>query len=493
MNTKNNTASLNKIQRIERIFTKRERIIRDARKSFYSFCQALAHDYYIEIRLYLKELCNILQALYQGELLNTAGNIYKKLIINIPPQHGKTRTLILFCMWVYGQNIHERIIACSYNDLMAMEFSRYTRDGIDEEKNNELDIVYSDIFPEVTIKQGDSSYGKWALEGEHFSYKGAGIGGAITGKGGTIRIIDDPVKNDREAYNETVLINIYKWFVNTFLSRASGTPIDIINMTRWSKKDLVGIIRDDEDEKDEWYIFEKEAYNENIDKMLCEDFLPKKRYFRLRRLMDDAIFLANYHQSPIDIKGRLYSELKLYEDQPEFEDKISYTDTADKGTNYLCNWIAGLYKHDLYIIDALYTNKSMDITEYQTAELLYNNKVNTARIESNSGGRGFARNVERILNEKFDNNRIIIEWFHQSQNKEARILSAASFVINRVFFPMNFKSKHSLLYKHLIEYEKNKKNKYDDAQDALTGLVEMIDQDIETESEISTGGSYLTK
>ena len=67
--------------------------------------------------------------------------------------------------------------------------------------------------------------------------------------------------------------------------------------------------------------------------------------------------------------------------------------------------------------DIIYTKDSMEITEPMTAKALYDNKVNLAYIESNNGGRGFARNVGNILRNQYNSNRCIINWFHQSQNK----------------------------------------------------------------------------
>lgn len=83
---------------------------------------------------------------------------------------------------MFGQNPSEKIITASYNDDVASDFSRYTRDEITKEKASMLDICYSDIFPDTRIKKGNASFEKWALEGQHFSYLGAGIGGSVTSK-----------------------------------------------------------------------------------------------------------------------------------------------------------------------------------------------------------------------------------------------------------------------------------------------------------------------
>lgn len=88
----------------------------------------------------------------------------------------------MFCMWVLGKKHSNRFITCSYGDDLALDFSRYTRDGIMQTKTFPHEVIYEDVFPGTRIARGNSSNHQWALEGEHFSYKGAGVGSGITGK-----------------------------------------------------------------------------------------------------------------------------------------------------------------------------------------------------------------------------------------------------------------------------------------------------------------------
>lgn len=448
-----------------------------ARRNFWEYCKVKAPGFYKESRPHLAILCNTLDDFYNGRLLKTDGSVYKKLMINMPPQHGKTRTLVNFCEWALGKNNTERIIACSYNDDVASDFSRYTRDGISSKKNMPEDIVYSDIFPNTRIKEGHASYQKWALEGQHFNYLGSGVGGTITGKGATVLIVDDPIKGAEEALNENHLAKLWTWYTSTFLSRVSaehGEPLEIIVMTRWSKKDICGRILESID-KDNWYVLKMEAYDRKADKMLCSDLLSKSRYMQLRSQMVDMVFEANYHQKPIDLTGTLYKKFKTYEKLPGgIKRVLSYTDTADTGKDYLCSIVFGEYNGEAYIIDVLYSQKGMEITEPATAKFLYENKVNLAQIESNNGGRGFARAVQRLLWENFKSRQPVIKWFNQTKNKQARIYSASAFVQEHLYFPVNWKDRWPQYYEAMISYQKEGKNKYDDAPDATTGVAEMV-------------------
>ena len=174
--------------------------------------------------------------------------------------------------------------------------------------------------------------------------------------------------------------DVWKWYTNTFRSRVSakgGEPLEIINMTRWSEKDICGRLLKSE-EKDEWYVLKLEAYDEKTDRMLCSEVLNKKRYMAQKKLLDFSIFYANYHQRPTDLKGKLYTKLKTYTEYPRdnegnllFEKIIAYTDTADDGSDYLCTIIAGVYNKELYILDIVYTKESMEKTEELVAQALF--------------------------------------------------------------------------------------------------------------------------
>lgn len=482
---------------------KREDQIRKARVSLWEFCKTESQEFYTEDTWHLKLLCETLQALYERRLtkqffrqlcedvapawyMDTIDwdrliddHIYTRFMLNEPPRTGKSRTLVNFCKWAFGQDQSNRVISCSYNDEMATDFSRYTRDGIDETKTYPHEVIYNDIFPGVYIKQGNASYHQWALDGQFFNYKGAGVGGSITGKGCNISIVDDPVKDAEEAYNENRLNVIWRWYTGTFLSRLEEGGIRIVNMTRWAKKDVCGRILEGP-EGDEWFILKMEARYEG-DNMLCPRLLSVRSYNSLRKTMDLAIFRANYHQEPIDIQGRLYKSFKTYEDVPKddngnplFEKIIAYGDTADQGSDFLCVVVAGVYKGEEYVLDVLYTKDGMEITEPLTAKMLFQNNVNYCEIESNSGGRGFARNVEKIIWDKYKTKSVIIKWHYQSKNKIARILSNGNFVMEHIYYPINWKDRWPEYYEAMTTYQKEGKNKNDDAPDATTGLAEMI-------------------
>lgn len=501
---------MNRAEKEKLLMLLREKQIRASRVSFWEFCKwADDVEFYRDDRWHLHFYCEMLQALYERRLCKAyfydlCKNIcpdwfmkafdfshlrddvvYTKLMINMPPRMGKSRTLVNFCKWVLGQDITNKIMTCSYNDDMAQEFSRYTRDGISEEQFYPHDIVFSNIFPGTQIKKGDASYKKWALEGNFFNYLGAGTGGSITGKGGNITIVDDPIKDAEQAFNETALDKLWLWYTGTFKSRAEEIdgvpPIEIVNHTRWSDKDICGRILSNEREASEWFVLRLEAYYDQFNELLCPSLLSWDRYESLRRNVDRIIFIANYHQKETAGEGKLYKNLKTYEDIPRdvegsplFVGIINYTDTADEGDDFLASIVGGEYNGEVYVLDVLYTQQGMEITEPLTADLLANNAVQLAMIESNNGGRGFARNVERILWERFQTRKIAVNWHHQTKNKKARILTNATYIMNHFYFPADWHERWPEFYKAITSYLREGKNKHDDGPDALTGLAEMV-------------------
>lgn len=444
--------------------------IDEAKTNFFKFCNVLAPSFYKESRAFLIDMCIEMQDFYQSD--------DEVLIVNVPPRHGKSRTASMFAKWVFGQNRNEKIMTGSYNEMLSTTFSKAVRNDISEVKGDKDKLVYSDIFPDTRIKHGDGAMNLWSLEGGYNNYLATSPTGTATGFGASLLIIDDLIKNAEEAFNEGVLDKHWEWFTNTMLSRVEEGGKIIIIMTRWSSKDLAGraLLHFKEEGKKVRHINLKAQQDDGS--MLCDEILSRRSYESKTRAMRPEIAAANYQQEPIDVKGRLYSSFKTYDGElPQFKQIKNYTDTADTGADFLCSINYGVtFNNEAYVLDVLYTKEGMEITEPQTAKLLFEGKVNVSDIESNSGGRGFARAVERLLQTNHHSNFTRVEPFHQSKNKEARILSNATWLMDHVYFPMDWRYKWPEYYKAMTEYQREGKNKHDDAPDATTGIAEKIGQ-----------------
>lgn len=439
-----------------------------SRREFWQYCKLTSPDFYSNDRVFLHDLADKLQWFVEEAEQQI-------MVVNMPPRHGKSRTATKFVQWLFGKyGIDKKVMTGSYNETLSGTFAKAVRDVI-AEKPTEGILTYGDIFPGTKIKYGEAAAQKWSLDGsQQANYLATSPTGTATGFGCNIMIIDDLIKNSEEAYNESVLQKQIDWFNNTMLSRTENDFKIIIIMTRWSTKDLAGYVLANYDNV--VHINYKAVQDDGA--MLCEAILSYKDYKIKTKNMNKDIVLANYQQEPIDVKGRLYSHIKTYTDIPRdskgnnlFKYILNYTDTADTGSDYLCSICYGMYESTYYILDVLYTKESMEVTEPATAQMLTNNNVGNALIESNNGGRGFSRNVIREL-KSLGNTHTKIQWFFQSKNKTSRILSNSTGVMQNVLFPVNWEDRWPEFAEAIRKYQKEGKNAHDDAPDALTGVYE---------------------
>ena len=439
-----------------------------SRRSFWEYCKFTSPDFYSDDRHFLNDLSDKLQWFIEEATEQI-------MVVNMPPRHGKSRTSGKFVQWLFGKyGTAIKVMTGSYNETLSGTFAKQVRDCIAEQKTEGI-TVYSDIFPNTKIKYGEAASQKWALEGsQQANYLATSPTGTATGFGCNIMIIDDVIKNAEEAYNANTLEKLRSWFTDTMLSRTENGFKLIVIMTRWSNDDLAGFILANYDNV--VHVNYKAVQDDGS--MLCPEILSKKDFELKTKNMNKDIVAANYQQEPIDVKGRLYTTLKTYTETPKdekgeslFQYILNYTDTADEGSDFLCSICYGMYDGSYYILDVLYTKDAMEVTEPATAQMLTRNNVGCAIIESNNGGRGFARNVERECKE-LGNRHTKIKWFHQSKNKVARILSNSTSVMNNLYFPVNWEDKWPDFARAIKKYQREGKNEHDDAPDALTGVYE---------------------
>lgn len=439
-----------------------------SKRSFWEYCKFTSPDFYMEERYFLKDLAERLQWFIE----EASEQI---MVVNMPPRHGKSRTSTKFVQWLFGKyGADIKVMTGSYNETLSSTFAKQVRDTIAEEQTLGV-TVYNDIFPNTKIKYGEASAQKWALEGsQQANYLATSPTGTATGFGCNIMIIDDLIKTAEEAYNANRLKQLQSWFTDTMLSRTENGFKIIIIMTRWSSEDLAGFVLNNY--KNVVHINYKAVQDDGT--MLCPEILSRADFELKTQNMNKDIKEANYQQDPIDVKGRLYTKIKTYTEIPKdekgnplFKYILNYTDTADTGDDFLCSICYGMYEDSYYVLDVLYTQDAMEVTEPATAKMLTRNNVGCAIIESNNGGRGFARAVEKEL-KALGNRHTNINWFYQSKNKIARILSNSTSVMSNIYMPVDWENRWADFAKDIKKYQRTGKNKHDDAPDALTGVYE---------------------
>lgn len=452
-----------------------------SRRSFWEYCKTREPEFYKDSRPHLKKLCTTLDDFLCGRLLKEDGEAFTKLMIRLPPQHGKSRTLVNFTQWALGKNNNERIITASYGDGPATDFSRYTRDGINEIANTPEQIVFSDVFPHTKIKQGNSSVQKWALEGQHFNYLGVGYGGGVTGKGATLRIIDDLVKDIEVAINDTALDKIWRWLSGTFSSRNAsegGEVKEIFCATLWSDNDPQAIL--EKTEGDDWFILAMPIYDEDNDKMLCDDMMNFKSFQKLKKrmLIDNTsklVFYANYMCVAYpDDENSIYTDdsLQKYTELPKDANgnldgwMLAAIDPADEGKDYYSAPFGLVSGNDVYIVDAIFNQNNIDLNLVELEEAHKVHKFAGIYVETNNVGAKHARDIKRkILGSAYG------AW--SSTNKMGRIINQAQTVKSHFYFPENPSPTLRRFMKSLIRLKKTSK-KDDDAADAISMMANYL-------------------
>ena len=453
-----------------------------ASKDLFEYCKYVDSEefYNEETAPYLKEICDGIQEFENDD--NEA------LIITMPPRHGKTRTVNNAVDWLLGKNPKYKIMEGSYNTALSRRSSKIVRDKILERPDTNR-IVFSQVFPKVTIKEGSGSIDNWGVTGnQEDNYLATAPNAGSTGIGCDFLILDDTIKNKYEAYNKEILRKIFEdWFQDTLYSRLEGKRKIIVVMTRWATKDIAGqLIQMLKEQGRKYRIISKKAYNPETKQMLNPSILNKEQYDLLVQTIGEDIVRANYDQEPIDLKGKLYTHFLTYNpadirtvDNPtgtiRFKDIRARADTADQGEDYLSMVIYGVsYDNKAYILDIYYTQEPMEVTEKEAAKRLLKYNPYVFRAESNNGGRGWSRAVEKEY-KAMGGTKTIFKPYTQTLNKEARILSNASSVMNVIYFPMDWNVRYKEAYNSINEYQRQGKNEHDDFEDNITSVAEELD------------------
>jgi predicted phage terminase large subunit-like protein len=258
-----------------------------------------------------------------------ANGTCKRLIINMPPRHTKSEfASYLLPAWFLGKFPKKKVIQTSHTAELAVGFGRKVRNLVDSE-------VYKSIFPGVGLQSDSKAAGRWATNqgGDYFAI---GVGGAVTGKGADILIIDDPHSEQEATLAETnsdVYDKTYEWYTSGPRQRLQPGGAIIIVMTRWSKKDLTGqVIKADAQRDGEgWKVIEFPALFDD-ERPLWPEFWSEKELLALKNELPNSKWMAQYMQNPTSevsaIVKREWWKVWEYDDPPMCEFVIQSWDTA---------------------------------------------------------------------------------------------------------------------------------------------------------------------
>ena len=428
---------------------------------------------------------------YYKKLTEFATGKIKKLMVFMPPQHGKsegsTRRLPALLL---GDNPDRRLAIVCYSSTKAKKFNREIQRIIDTPE-------YNEIFPETCLGQSafiddGSGYIRTTEECEIVNHVGGfktvGVGGALTGEPVDVLIMDDLYKDAKSAWSPTIRDNIKDWYDTVAETRLHNDSQQLIVFTRWHEDDLAGVLLREQGEYDPinnpdgWVVVTYKAIKEGVPtdydprqegEALWEERHSKEKLEATRK-RNPHVFESLYQQNPKPAEGLMYdSGFAEYGIRPatKYCERKSYVDTADTGADYLCAIIYDETELGNYLVDVMYTQRPMEYTEPALARLLTRHTVQECIIESNNGGRGFARAVEKQCR-LMENSKTKFRWFHQGDNKDIRIYSNSAAVQNLTFMPQGWTKLFPEFATAINGYLKIGKNPHDDAPDALTGTVE---------------------
>jgi len=269
-----------------------------------------------------KIMANAFERVANGEL--------KRLIINMPPRHTKSEfASYLFPAWFLGKYPEKKIIQTAHTAELAVGFGRKVRNLISNDD-------YQKVFKGVELSSDSKAAGRWNTNkgGDYFAI---GVGGAVTGKGADVLVIDDPHSEQEAAvgqYNADVYDKVYEWYTSGPRQRLQPGGAIIIVMTRWSKRDLTGQIIKNSIQKEgagEWEVIELPAILPSGN-ALWPGFWKQEELESLKAELPVSKWNAQYQQNPTSEEGALIKREWWQEwsqpQEPQCEAIIQSWDTA---------------------------------------------------------------------------------------------------------------------------------------------------------------------
>lgn len=304
----------------------------DPPRTIKSFTLATFPDY--RVNWHHRVLCETLDKFLAGEI--------RRLMVFMPPRHGKSELVSRrLPAYALARNPDQRIIACSYGDTLASRLNRDVQRIID---NDRFRSLYPDtrLYGENVRTMARGAYLRnsdiFEIVGHHGYYISAGVGGAITGMGFDIGIIDDPIKNQKDANSQVYRDAVYEWYGSTFYTRAEKEAGILLTATRWHSDDLAGRLLNQED-GDEWVQLSFSAVKEDdenshdpraIGEALWPDKYGARVLEKIKGVLGSYKFSSLYQQRPRPREGGMFKEiwLPLVDAVPREARRVRWWDTA---------------------------------------------------------------------------------------------------------------------------------------------------------------------
>ena len=231
--------------------------------------------FYVE-HMWPEFICGRHHKIFAEKLNKVATGEIKRLIVNMPPRHTKSEfASTFFPSFIMGKKPKMKIMQTTHTGELAVRFGRKVRNLMDQKE-------YKDVFPEVKLQADNKSAGRWETNkgGEYFA---AGVGGAVTGRGADLLIIDDP-HSEQDALSPNALESAWEWYTSGPRQRLQPGGAIVLVMTRWSSIDLTAKLLESQKEAlaDQWEMIEFPAIFPETDNPLWPEFWPKDELLKVK-------------------------------------------------------------------------------------------------------------------------------------------------------------------------------------------------------------------
>lgn len=287
--------TLEDIQHAMRLLEDKESADR-AQSGLLDYCQHLSPQYMRP--KHIEYLASKLEAVERGEI--------SRLAISMPPRHGKSELASnFFPSWFIGRHPDKYVIFSTYAQELADDFGRKVRNTLRDER-------FGQVFPDVTLDETSQSARRFGTS-HRGSYFSVGAGGAITGRGAHLLIIDDIIKGREDADSTAIRNNVIDWYKSTAYTRLMPKPSAVVIIgTRWHELDLIGHVLDNDDHET-WEVINLPAIADEDDQLgrevgeaLWAEQYPVERLLEIKQTVGSREWASLFQQSPAAEDGNIF-------------------------------------------------------------------------------------------------------------------------------------------------------------------------------------------
>ena len=413
--------------------------LREARESFFAYRKLTNPK--LKIGWWQEEVCNQLQRFYDDLIANKR----PQLVIQAPPQHGKSDLIVSFISWLAGQSPDLRTIYTSFSERLGVRANLKLQRLYDS-------AIYQDIFPNTKIS-GIGAIGADAIRNRELLeyrnclgyFRNTTVGGSITGEGLDLGVIDDPIKGRKEANSKTVRDGVWDWFTDDFFTRFSENAGLLCILTRWHVDDPIGrLISQNPNVK--VLSYPAIATNDEQHRKEGEALFPEHKSLEFllerKKVMDTTSWLSLYQQSPIVLGGEIIKGewFKRYSMLPKMEYRKIYADTAQKKgkqNDYTVFECWGYSDGNAYLMDLVrgkwespeLRKKANDFWHKHAA--IKNGELRQFCIEDKASGTGLIQDIKNV-------DKIPVVGIQRNTDKLTRVQDALPYIESGfVYLPDN--------------------------------------------------------